>query len=623
MTEPYAEEWGERRLSGTGGRGVVFRSVAVHRRSDNNTDAEEGVPANGNISDDDVEYHEMIEIPQSTHSLLFTENVMSVPFAFAATVYVVSMSCLLLALLDNLSGGSKDNPLNVPANVSPAVRAAQCFSVMIALTMEEEIPTAAYLLRMIPRSSVENKLGVSYNKFVMSAVVRLSIGYSFLLNVYLVVVQSEGVLDIFYDMLALQFVALLDDIAFTLSKYDILGKRLRIAASAKCFRTGFEKRPFGFRRKMTMFTKCLYVLNLIIFVGGVGTISMMQKHGRFQCDSITVTFGQDIWEYAWAETSPDKYLNMVLEYSNFNGVYMQNGTHARRPIYREMRKSEDNHFETKIGAEIKYCEQEGAWIFTHEKIRKKAFNDFDDSQCQWLLKSPATETYDLMEVSGEWSIWVGKINHGAHMSVTCNSCNDDTDCNLNGKCMDNSKCECDDKAGYEGLHCELEKPCPRLIGKYNDTWVPLVNNDCKHLLEYRRPIYTLTNLDNIYKIDNDLQIVLQPDDMWSRWRAANFRRGKTLGIDAIEAIGREFHGFWDLAYDNETVAISDTTSKSHPAGVDFYRVGSEKGGGPLGVLWPLQFPPGRGVFFCDDDVAEDAAGYSPFYLDCNKNLSRT
>ena len=76
---------------------------------------------------------------------------------------------------------------------------------MVAVIMEEEIPTALYLLRMIPRSSLESQLGLSYWKFVVSAGFRLVIGYMFLFNVLLVIVQSERVLDMFYDMVRFVF----------------------------------------------------------------------------------------------------------------------------------------------------------------------------------------------------------------------------------------------------------------------------------------------------------------------------------------------------------------------------------------------------------------------------------
>ena len=147
-----------------------------------------------------VEYLEAITLPQSTHTLLFTEHVFSLPFGFAFLILILSIGCLALALTDNLDGGTSDNPLKVPPNVSLSVRIAQYFSIVVAVLMEEEIPTALYLLRMIPRSSLEAQLGLSYTKFCASAMCRLVIGYMFLFNVLLVVVQSERVLDMFYDM---------------------------------------------------------------------------------------------------------------------------------------------------------------------------------------------------------------------------------------------------------------------------------------------------------------------------------------------------------------------------------------------------------------------------------------
>lgn len=170
-------DWGERRQSG-----VFHRSsrVLVTAQTGDDTEAasddKSEVPNGSNIAGDD-DHHEIIKLPQSTHSFLFTEKVFSQPFFLGLSVLCVSISCLVLALFDNLSGGTPGNKLNVPANVPPAVRAAQYFSILIALTMEEEIPTASYLLRMIPKSSVESKLKVSYARFAMSAIVRLVIGY--------------------------------------------------------------------------------------------------------------------------------------------------------------------------------------------------------------------------------------------------------------------------------------------------------------------------------------------------------------------------------------------------------------------------------------------------------------
>ncbi len=73
------------------------------------------------------------------------------------------------------------------------------------LLTEEEIPTALYMLRMISQKSLKSKFPqMKFWKFVFSAMVRLMLGYAFLFNMFIIIVQSDAVIDIFYDLLALQ-----------------------------------------------------------------------------------------------------------------------------------------------------------------------------------------------------------------------------------------------------------------------------------------------------------------------------------------------------------------------------------------------------------------------------------
>jgi len=102
--------------------------------------------------------------------------------------------------------------------------------IVIALLMEEEIPTALFLLKRISKPILQSHFPkICYWKFVVSSILRFSMGYLFLTNVVLILVQAENVLEIFYDVLALQFLQQLDDIAFTISKMEVLGKRLYLA----------------------------------------------------------------------------------------------------------------------------------------------------------------------------------------------------------------------------------------------------------------------------------------------------------------------------------------------------------------------------------------------------------
>lgn len=53
----------------------------------------------------------------------------------------------------------------------------------------------------------------------MAAILRIFSGYFFLVNVFVILIQADGVIEIFYDVLALQFVQQLDDIAFNLGEF--------------------------------------------------------------------------------------------------------------------------------------------------------------------------------------------------------------------------------------------------------------------------------------------------------------------------------------------------------------------------------------------------------------------
>lgn len=52
------------------------------------------------------------------------------------------------------------------------------------------------------------------------------------------------------------------------------------------------------------------------------------------------------------------------------------------------------------------------------------------SECAWLLRSPKTIEYNLVDVPfDEWSVWAGVIVQGNKVSIFCDECEEDSDCN--------------------------------------------------------------------------------------------------------------------------------------------------------------------------------------------------
>ena len=56
-------------------------------------DLDSKAESEGESNDNKIEYLEAITLPQSTHTLLFTEKINSVPFGFAFIILVVSVMC--------------------------------------------------------------------------------------------------------------------------------------------------------------------------------------------------------------------------------------------------------------------------------------------------------------------------------------------------------------------------------------------------------------------------------------------------------------------------------------------------------------------------------------------------
>ncbi|KAL7554378.1 hypothetical protein ACHAWF_018209 [Thalassiosira exigua] len=308
---------------------------------------------------------EPLRLPPSTHTLLFAQPLCSTPFLFSAGILLLSYASLFLVAYNDLLGGENDpiNPFDIPVNVTTAVRGAQYLAILVALLMEEDM---------------------NYHAFVASSILRIVMGYLFLLNAFGVLIKANA----------------LDDIAFSLARMDVLGKKMLRACTAKCFQTEFEKERLGRSKKLGFFLKAVYGLNLAVLLAGMAVVSARQISGHYQCESITVDLGQSVWDEAvvnmpqeqydrWVSlypyfadaVSPDRDEIWTLVFSYFNGFYEKDGTHAGRPIYRERRKhdrmlyGEGMPHEYVVPATIKFCEEISAWVFTHDYIQRSKKKD--------------------------------------------------------------------------------------------------------------------------------------------------------------------------------------------------------------------------------------------------------
>ena len=66
-------------------------------------------------------------------------------------------------------------------------------------------------------------------------------------------------------------------------------------------------------------------MNICIGIGGLTYLTVTQKQGKYRCQSVTVSFGDDTFEEAYVTNEDGVLEKRLLIFSHFNGVYVENG----------------------------------------------------------------------------------------------------------------------------------------------------------------------------------------------------------------------------------------------------------------------------------------------------------
>jgi hypothetical protein len=93
----------------------------------------------------------------------------------------------------------------------------------------------------------------------------------------------------------------LDDFAFTLSKIGVFGKRMQRACMTNYFRAEFSQKRIGKKRYVSIMLKAMTFINISIMLALVINVTIQQTNGHYYQSSISVDFGNTIWDTAWAQ----------------------------------------------------------------------------------------------------------------------------------------------------------------------------------------------------------------------------------------------------------------------------------------------------------------------------------
>lgn len=167
-------------------------------------------------NEDDDDDKNKFELPESTFNMIITENIFSAGFLMAIFALLLSLICLFLAFNSQKGEGEAGNPLGLGPDVSREVNVTRYIAILVAVLNESEIPKALEIIGKGIQQSGNNT--ISMKRIVLSSCMRLLLGYVFLMTVFVSVAQSTDVLQMFMNLLALQFMEDIDDVIFQLAK---------------------------------------------------------------------------------------------------------------------------------------------------------------------------------------------------------------------------------------------------------------------------------------------------------------------------------------------------------------------------------------------------------------------
>jgi hypothetical protein len=373
----------------------------------------------------------MHPLPEDTFSMLITENILSAPFAFAGLSVALSILCLGLVLVSSISKRNRINVLGFPAGASAVVHTAQFAGLLVGLLREDEIPEGLTFLAMGVRIRGDEGVTISYaeqraprrlsklisnvrrgrisfmtkelsfmingervknRRIIIVSLLRIFVGYLFLLTLFINVAQNDDVVEIFYDLLALEFVEHIENMAYALGKRGFFGKTVMLSTRKCRHRIGVSGRGVASREWPYRVARCVYFVNAALIMIGMAIITRDESRGLYRCKSLSFNIGEDIWDEANILKDESSHMTepRLLVYTYFAGDYAENGTHDGYPKYTEQNKLDDSTgFVNTVGAEFVYCKELRAWVFRHPQI-KTSINARKENECSWLLRSPTT-----------------------------------------------------------------------------------------------------------------------------------------------------------------------------------------------------------------------------------------
>ncbi|CAB9520711.1 WNT inhibitory factor 1 [Seminavis robusta] len=395
--------------------------------------------------DDEMLLKHNVEQPlrEDIYSLMTTSRVCSGGFCFAFSIFSIQMGILALALADlvDMSGNpitrnNVENRLNEPADTELQVTIAQFFGTILiinfAVAEGDFLKGLTLLVDGFDPDLMKYAPHAKKVKWYFAGCCQTLVGTFMVMDAFILMIQSETVIDMCLDFAALSFVQDFDDAAFQVGAMGLLNRRIQ----ADCIKMGHLVVKSENRERTRHVRQAVVVLLSICLFICYFVVTSWKWSGYFMCESLYVQFG-DAYGPEWP--------------------YYSGHFHSVGKNLPDRRAGRIVYIEPTGTLQVAFCEAIPAWTVSN---RTAVGEDF----CDYMIRSSETNTFDVVDVASEsWFASTAAVGDVPMdwMAVVCADCNEDL-CNPKvGQCVKN-QCKCND--GFLGLNCELQVPDCKFLG---------------------------------------------------------------------------------------------------------------------------------------------------------------
>ena len=211
----------------------------------------------------------LIEIPRPSKSWML-----------GIVVFLFQTSLALLTLLDQIAVDDGDTPLNIPFQVSSVVRIGQFITLILSVMTQSDVLVSYRIVlflrykkrgwrKLIGYEKNERSLSVWLGRIFLPNFMKAFQGLLVLVTTFIVIVQSDNIVDLLKDFTALFVISSIDDMFFFMADHGYLGPSLS-KKTDKAKKILIDEDDHKIHRHLYLF---LFIILFFIFGGWVTVVA--------------------------------------------------------------------------------------------------------------------------------------------------------------------------------------------------------------------------------------------------------------------------------------------------------------------------------------------------------------